>query len=143
MFLFRITSSLKSDRCHLLSPDYDKTVLAIPDPTQDKGTVYNRIFEPFSLVSHHTVLVEYNLLKCLPYTLTFSPLIMLPCVYQGVWLVIILLIGVTALASVWFTWHGKRSLRQKKRRERYKKGAYARLAVDEFLQKGTVSELLS
>eukprot|EP00585_Thalassiosira_rotula_P003175 CAMPEP_0196133054 /NCGR_PEP_ID=MMETSP0910-20130528/2434_1 /TAXON_ID=49265 /ORGANISM="Thalassiosira rotula, Strain GSO102" /LENGTH=940 /DNA_ID=CAMNT_0041392735 /DNA_START=39 /DNA_END=2861 /DNA_ORIENTATION=+ len=53
----------------------------------------------------------------------------------GVWGLIILLIAVTALLSVWFTTSGQK-FRQIKKRERVKKGAYARLALDEFLDKG-------
>ncbi|KAL7529766.1 hypothetical protein ACHAXR_007424, partial [Thalassiosira sp. AJA248-18] len=51
-----------------------------------------------------------------------------------VWVLIIALITIAALLSVWFTRYGKSFAR---RPERWKKGAYARVALDEFLQKGT------
>ncbi|KAL7530571.1 hypothetical protein ACHAXR_003567, partial [Thalassiosira sp. AJA248-18] len=52
-----------------------------------------------------------------------------------VWVLVITLITATALLSVWFTRYGKK-FRQAGRPERQKKGAYARLALDEFLHKG-------
>lgn len=57
-----------------------------------------------------------------------------------VWGLILGLITLTALLSVWFTRYG-RGFTQVKRKERMKKGAYARVALDECLQKGMVRRL--
>ena len=53
---------------------------------------------------------------------------------------VIIIITLTGLLSVWFSEEGYgRRLGQAKRRNRRKKRLYARLALDEVLQKGTVS----
>mmetsp|Transcript_39522 Transcript_39522/g.72390 ORF Transcript_39522/g.72390 Transcript_39522/m.72390 type:complete len:120 (-) Transcript_39522:16-375(-) len=56
----------------------------------------------------------------------------------GVWIMVIVIVTLTGLLSVWFSEEGyKRRLGQAKRPNRRTKRFYSRLALDEFLQKGT------
>ena len=67
----------------------------------------------------------------------YDQLIFSVCLRYGTGTILFLILF-TSLLSAWFTHHGQ-EFRQNKRSDRRKKAAHARLSLDEFLQKGTVS----
>ena len=122
---------------------HDRTVLVIKDPGEEDTSLQEqvrRVLDPFTAVSQ-CVFSFYSQSYPIWGNGGFSHLNMSPAslLFQGVWMVILLIIAIAALLSVWYSDH---KFRQTKKSNRFKKSFYARMYIDEFLTKGSVSIII-